>query len=180
MERVVTGDMPALGELFERHKQPLFGYLYRILTDQSQAEDLLLEVFLRVHDRRQTYKVGAKFSTWLYTIAHNMATDHHRHQRRTTICQVELTHDTEAFTEDLTAKDLERDGLTAAVRQAIAQLPEEQRIIIVLREYQGLSYKEIATVTNITEETARVRAHRARQALRDTLQSFLQDSSCIS
>jgi RNA polymerase sigma-70 factor (ECF subfamily) len=168
MARVAAGDLAALGALFERYRQPLFRFLYRILQHTAWTEDLLQEAFLRVYDQRRRYAAGKPFSTWLYTIAHHLAIDALRREKR---C---LPHD------DLHAlatptEDFAQTALASAVRAAVARLPEDQRVVVILREYEGFSYKEIAAVVGCTEEAARVRGHRARQALKTLLAPMVLD-----
>lgn len=176
MLRVRAGEMDALGRLFEHYKQPLFGFLARLLRDAALAEDVTLEVFLRVFERRDTYKPGCRFSTWLFTIAHHLATDHLRRNRRT---------ETAPLPEDDALPDPapvagERGELAAVVRAAVQALPEDQRLVVVLREYQEFSYREIAEIVGATEETVRVRAYRARQALRKALAPYCEEISATA
>lgn len=163
MLRVVDGDMHALGVLFERYHRSVHRFLTRVLRCSSLAEDVLQDAFLRVYDRRQSYRSPHKFSTWLFTIAYRMAIDTLRRGERTEMLG--------ALTDDLRdiapspAESVERDEYAQVVRDAITALPEDQRITIMLREYEGFSYREIAEITHTTERAARVRGFRARQAL---------------
>ena len=181
MARVVKGDTQSLGVLFERYQQPLFGFLYRLLNDRTVAEDLLQDTFFRIYDRRRTYQLGMKFSTWMFTIAKNLTTDYFKHsaRREMPVSQM-VTNDgnekeVEHFIETSdVVEDWQKAELVHAVRQAVNSLPEDQRTIIVLREYQGLSHREIATVVGCSEEAVRVRAHRARQVLKRLLAPFVE------
>lgn len=178
MLRVTAGDMEALGILFERYKRPLYGFLYRLVHDVACAEDLTLDVFLRVFDRRRTYKPGCKFSTWLFTIAHNLAADGMRRASRGEL-PVECPDDYAAHP----AHPLdvaERAELADTVRLAVMALPEDLRLVILLREFEGFSYREIAEVLGGNEETIRVRAHRARQALRKALAPYCEENSAAA
>jgi len=166
--------MHALGTLFERYKQPLFGFLLRILHDHALAEDVLVETFLRVHDRCRTYKRGLKFTTWLYTIAHHLAADHLRRLSRSEKLDTQLTLETPTAQYDSTQEECARSELAEIVRKALNSLPEDQRVVVVLREYEGFSYREIAAITGASEEAVRVRAHRARIALRKILEPYVQ------
>jgi RNA polymerase sigma-70 factor (ECF subfamily) len=170
MERVIAGDVQALGALFERHKQPLFNFLLRFVRDRALAEDVLLDAFLRLYDRRQAFRRGAAVSTWLYTIAHHLALDRLKRAHRRDIPLDELPQELSASEENLPLEACARNELAQAVRGAIAQLPRDQQAVILLREYQGLSYGEIGTIIGISEEAARVRAHRARLTLRKLLE----------
>jgi len=173
MVRVANGDMQALGILFERFKQPLFNFLYRVLQRRATAEDVLQDTFIRVFDRRRQYKQNYLFATWLFTIAHHLAIDLLRREAHCPQCENEieaLPHSTPDEAPDIAT---ERRALTTAVRGAIAELPDDLRMIIVLREYQGFSFKEIGAITGISEEAARVRAYRARQHLKTRLSPLL-------
>ncbi|HOF89060.1 MAG TPA: RNA polymerase sigma factor [Armatimonadota bacterium] len=169
MAQVAAGDMTALGILFERYRQPLFRFLYRILRRTAWAEDLLQDAFLRVYDTRRRYTPGKPFSTWLYTIAYRLAIDALRREAR-----CETRDDVDSFT-TASSPDFERGEMARLVREAVTALPEEQRAVVILREYEGFSYKEIAAVVGCTEDAARVRGHRARQALKHALAPVLLD-----
>jgi RNA polymerase sigma-70 factor (ECF subfamily) len=179
MIRVTTGDMEALGVLFERYKGPLYGFLYRLLHDVAWAEDLTLDVFLRVYDRRRTYKPGFKFSTWLFTIAHNLAADGMRQANRGEIT-LQNTVDDVSSSDPSPPDAVARGELAEVVRLAVLSLPEDQRLVILLREFQGFSYREIAQVLGAGEDTVRVRAHRARQALRKALAPYCEENSAAA
>ncbi|OPZ88031.1 MAG: RNA polymerase sigma factor CarQ [bacterium ADurb.Bin429] len=169
MARVVAGDMTALGILFERYRQPLFRFLYRILRRTAWTEDLLQEAFLRVYDNRRRYTPGKSFSTWLYTMAYRLAIDA---LRREAHCDSRVDVETLAT---VSPPDFDQGEIARLVREAITALPEDQRVVVILREYEGFSYKEIAMVVGCTEEAARVRGHRARQALKHTLAPVLME-----
>ena len=172
MWRVVAGDMEALGTLFERYKHAVHGFLARLLHDGVWAEDVLLDAFLRVYDRRHTYRQGSKFSTWLYAIAHHLAIDR---LRRFTHYEQPAREMALPIPQNEPARLCEQAELAGAVQTALKALPDDQRAVIILREYEGFSYREIAQVTGASEAAVRVRAHRARQALRKTLEPYLQD-----
>ncbi|MCS6858814.1 MAG: RNA polymerase sigma factor [Abditibacteriales bacterium] len=183
MARVVKGDTQALGVLFERYQQPLFGFLYRLLNDRTAAEDLLQDTFFRIYDRRRTYQLGMKFSTWMFTIAKNLTADYFKHSARREMPVSQMaTDDDEKEVEHFidpsdVVEDWQKAELVHAVRRAVHSLPEDQRTVIILREYQGLSYRDIAAVVGCSEETVRVRAHRARQALKRRLAPFVETAT---
>jgi RNA polymerase sigma-70 factor (ECF subfamily) len=174
MARVSGGDMAALGILFERHEQSLFNFLVRFMRNRTWAEDVELDTFLRVYERRASYKTNAKFTTWLFTIAHNLAVDllkqQARQQRFVTQSALELQHT--SFQRQETSFD--GYAATRMVRDAVISLPDDQRAVIILREYHELSYREIAQVTGASEQAVRVRAHRARQALKQSLSARIE------
>jgi RNA polymerase sigma-70 factor (ECF subfamily) len=181
MARLASGHDTALNDLMTRHAQRLFHYLIRQLRDESDAEDLAQETFVRVFQHRQKFNPTHRFSTWLYTIATNLVRD--RQRWRTRHPQVSLDAENESTGGDLKDK-LPATGATpeekliggeraAAVRAAIAKLPEDLRTVILLFEYEEQSQQEIAAVLNCTPKAVEMRLYRARQELRERLASLL-------
>lgn len=171
MERLVGGDVNALGELFTRYQRDLFAFLYRLLEDAETAEDLVQESFLRVYERRNTFRPQGRFKTWLYAIAKHLAGDELRRRRRHRTLLFLAAEESETFEETLQRRALQRQ-----VRAALRKLPLAQRLALLLHEYHGFSYAEIGTVLGCTENTARIRAYRARQRVRETLVAFEEAS----
>jgi RNA polymerase sigma-70 factor (ECF subfamily) len=172
MRRVAEGDSAALALLFERHKTRLFGFLYHLVGDRALAEDLLGETFLRVYRARARYRGSGGFLPWMLAIARNLALGELR--RRAVLRRVRESLFRQAAAEPEPWPP-EPDGARDEVRKALQQLPEEQRSAIVLREYQGLEYREVAEVLGCTEQAARARAYRARLALREALRSWWEE-----
>jgi RNA polymerase sigma-70 factor (ECF subfamily) len=181
MARLASGHDTALNDLMTRHAQRLFHYLIRQLRDESDAEDLAQETFVRVFQHRQKFNPTHRFSTWLYTIATNLVRD--RQRWRTRHPQVSLDAGNENTGGDLQDK-LPATGATpeekliggeraAAVRAAIAKLPEDLRTVILLFEYEEQSQQEIAAVLNCTPKAVEMRLYRARQELRERLVGLL-------
>jgi RNA polymerase sigma-70 factor (ECF subfamily) len=184
MERLASGHDTALNDLMTRHAQRLFHYLIRQLRDESDAEDLAQETFVRVFQHRQKFNPTHRFSTWLYTIATNLVRD--RQRWRTRHPQVSLDAENESTGGDLKDK-LPATGATpeekliggeraAAVRAAIAKLPEDLRTVILLFEYEEQSQQEIAKVLNCTPKAVEMRLYRARQELRTSLTKLLESA----
>lgn len=181
MERLRGGNDAALNDLMERHAQRLFHYLIRQLQDESDAEDVAQETFVRVFQHRQKFDPSHRFSTWLYTIATNLVRD--RQRWRTRHPQVSLEAENEQTGGEL--KDMlpaagagPGDSLVAneradAVRAAIAQLPEDLRTVILLFEYEEQSYQQIGGVLNCSPKAVEMRLYRARQQLRARLEKLL-------
>lgn len=168
MARIQAGETEALGLLFERHKAPLFGYLWRIVGDAALAEDLVTDTFLRVYRYRERYRPGRAFLPWMLSIARNLALGEVRRTRlRRGLLEQWRPADPPPAPSGL------QDGVSEAVRAALLRLPEDQRTAVVLREYQGLSYREIGEVLGCSEEAARARAYRARAGLRKDLEAWL-------
>jgi RNA polymerase sigma-70 factor, ECF subfamily len=181
MARLVDGHAAALNELMARHAESVFHYLIRLLQDASDAEDLAQETFVRVYQKRDRFNPRQKFSTWLYTIATNLARDQIRRRMRHPHCSLEAKReetntslkDTLATTQPTPAETLQADERAAAVRHAVAELPEELRTPLILAEYEEHSQAEIAVILNCSAKAVEMRIYRARQHLRTRLEKLL-------
>ncbi len=182
MLRVAAGDDSAFDYLVEKYRRPMISFMYRMTRNQSVAEELAQEVFLRVYRSRQTYAASAKFTTWLYRIATNLAVNHARdtkHERpENTVCIDEPDTET-GMTVDvpdtgLNAEQaiLRRERL-GAIRKQVEALPERQRLAVLMHKYQGLDYKQIAAVLKLSESATKSLLFRAYETLRETLKSFI-------
>ena len=181
MTRLAAGQDAALNELMERHAERLFQYLVRSLQNEDDAADLAQETFVRVYQNRTKFDASRRFSTWLYTIASNLVRT--RFRWRTRHPQVSLDAANEAtgnsFTEMLpenkpspteTAQAEER---AETVRRAVAALPDQLRIPLILSEYEEKSHAEIGEILNCSAKAVEVRIYRARQQLRSALEPLL-------
>jgi RNA polymerase sigma-70 factor (ECF subfamily) len=173
MLRYQAGDARAFDALYARHKGALYRYLLRHVRNAASATDLFQEVWMRVIASRQRYMPSAKFSTFLFHIAHNLAIDHHRRARATPI---ESGADSGARFSALTAPDYERpdriaeyDERLASFESALAALPAEQREAFLLHEESGLDIAQIAAVTSVGAETAKSRLRYAIAKLKKSL-----------
>lgn len=182
MRQLAQGHDAALNDLMERHAGKLFQYLVRCLQNEEDASDLAQETFARVYANRLAYDSRHRFSTWLYTIASNLVKDHYRWRSRHREVAAEISQDDDssgplvAFPSpdhppDETLQATER---AAAVRRAVAELPEELRQPLLLSEYQELSHAEIAAILGCTPKAVETRLYRARQQLRSRLARWLQ------
>jgi RNA polymerase sigma factor (sigma-70 family) len=180
MARVGRDETAALGELYDRHHPPLFAFLLRVMGERAAAEDLAQEVFWRLWEQRARYDPERAFATWLYTIARHMAVNELQRAGHKTARFSELS---ETEQQRFEAGDVEPDArppeelvLAAAwrgqVQDALQTLPPEQRLCLVMREYEGRSHREIGEILGCSEGNARVLSHRARQALRPLLASL--------
>ena len=166
------GDAAAFDGLFQRWASPLLRYLERMLRDAAAAEDLVQEVFLRVHRARERYTPDARFSTWLYRIATNLALNELRRPRRRDPHQstdedgaVWLVSDASPTDEIVDARRLGE----AALRELEA-LPERQRAALWLTAVEGLAYSEVAAALDVSEKAVKALVHRGRSALAEKLQ----------
>ena len=181
MARLTAGHGPALNDLMARHAERLFHYLWRIVQNETEASDLAQEAFVRVYENRTSYKPSNKFSTWLYTIATNLARDVQRRRARHPHVSLEAQHsDTgQDFRELLPDANpnpvelLESAEQAEAVRQAVAALPEALRVPLVLAAYEEKSQAEIAAILRCSSKAVETRIYRARQQLREQLPKLL-------
>lgn len=171
MERFCKGDAGAFDALFTRYSRPLHGYLARLTGDAASAEDLTQATFLSLVRSRGRFQRGSAVKPWLYAIATNAARDHGRRRRPEA-----LSHDGELPNDAAAELPPERDaGLERAVRAALAQLPENQREVIVLHRFEGLSMSEIAQTLGAGESAVKVRAHRGYERLRTMLRGIWEE-----
>jgi len=183
MTRLATGHDPALNDLMSRHAEKLFHYLARALQDEDDAADLAQETFVRVYRNRAKFDTRQKFSTWLYAIASNLVRDRYRWRTRHPKVSLDAVNAATGndFGESLpdqnplpneTAHTHER---AAAVRHAVAELPEQLRVPLILSEYEEKSHAEIGAILRCSAKAVEVRIYRARQQLRVSLASLLNE-----
>src|SRR6185369_10382793 len=183
MARLVAGGDAALNDLMERHAEKLFHYLFRSLQDEADAADLAQETFVRVYQSRAKFDGRQKFSTWLYAIASNLVRDRFRWRSRHR--QVSLDAENEAtgndFRETLSGNEpspsesMQAEERAEAVRCAVAALPVELRLPLVLAEYEGRSQAEIGEILSCSVKAVETRIYRARQQLRVDLRKLIID-----
>ena len=155
------------------HQHRVFAVALRMLGNAAEAEEIAQEVFLRAHRALAEFRGDAKLSTWLYAIASRLCLTRLGSSERSMVRQGEerlrrLPHP--ASGPDAALEQGERE---AALHRAISELPDERRIVVVLRDLEGLSYEEIATALGLEPGTVRSRLHRARMDLKDKLERFL-------
>ncbi len=178
MAKAATDDTKAFTELVRRYQSRVMRLVSRLLNDRIVSEDLAQEVFVRVHLHRRNYRTGSKFSTWLFTIAANLAKNEIRRRKRrknwTSLDEMQenLQDASMQFADPKANKeiDLEREQLSGVVGAAIATLPERYRVALVLRDIDGLAYEEISQILKIPGGTVRSRINRARLMLKRKLE----------
>ncbi len=169
MERFCQGEAPAFEVLFQRYAGPLRGYLTRLTGQVPVAEDLCQQTFLSLVQARGRFVPGSRVKPWVYAIATNAARDWRRRGKH----PEELTAQGELPAHVASEQDGPRDlGLEQSVRRALEQLPEGQRLPILLHRFEGLGFAEIAQVLGLTESAVKVRAHRGYARLRELLASL--------
>ena len=179
MERIGAGDHTAFRQLVERHQHAVIGTVAKMLGNASESEDIAQQVFLRIWRHAKRYRPEAKFTTYLFTITRNLVFNETRRKSR----KKEVSSDErEENSHQLIAANPDRQPdaeilqaeLQGAVDAAIAALPETQRLAVVLRRYEQLSYEEIAGVLDLSVSAVKSLLFRARTTLRETLSGYLE------
>jgi RNA polymerase sigma-70 factor (ECF subfamily) len=183
MLRVKQGDRAAFTELVDKYKQPVMNHVCRTLRDATEAEDLAQNVFVQVFKSAHRYKVSAKFSTWLFTIARNLCLNEIRRRSRHPAESLDAPHQDQ---EDQPLRQYEdkktfsppesllQGELAAKIDEALRGLPENQRTAILLCRQEELSYEEIAEVLGCSLSATKSLIHRGRETLKDKLKPYLR------
>ena len=182
MLRVKNGDDAGFEYLVTKYRRPMMAFMYRMAHNTAVAEELAQEIFLRVYRSRQTYNAEAKFSTWLYRIATNLAVNHARdtkYERPEITVNLDQPDQETGSTIDLpdgsmTAEQaiLRRERL-AAIRQHVQNLPERQRLAVLMHKYQEMDYRQIGEVLKLSESATKSLLFRAYETLREKLKDFI-------
>ena len=181
MKRVAKGDDEAFKLLFERHNRLAWSVIYRQLGNVAAAEDLVQEAFLRVYRAAPQYEPSAKFSTWLFTVVTNLCLNYKRDRARDRLRLVGSEEDEQGNAlEQLAAVEPDeheqddRQKRTQAVKDAIAGLPENQRMALILSRYEEKSYEEVAEILGVTVAAVKSLTSRARTTLKEKLQRWFE------
>ena len=166
------GEETALNPLMDRWQAPLRGFLYRRMLNDADARDLAQDTFVRIFQQRARYRSGARFSTWMFQIALNLARDQARRQRRRPTEPLENAP--EPAHGQTPAAELADEEQAAAVRAAISGLPDDLRDAVLLSEYEEKSHAEIGEIVGATPKAIETRLYRAREQLRRVLGRYLQ------
>jgi len=177
MARLALGGEAALNDLIARHAAKLFNYLIRCLQNEEDAADVAQETFVRVYQHRAKFDSRQRFSTWLYSIATNLSRDRLRWRSRHPNVSLDAQDDQAGATllqyladpQATPEENLERIERAEAVQKAVAALPEELRIPLILVEYEDRSQAEIASILKCSGKAVEMRLYRARQRLREEL-----------
>lgn len=182
MLRVRAGDEAAFAYLVQKYRRPMVSFMYRMAHNAAAAEDLAQEVFLRVYRSRESYEASAKFTTWLYRIATNLAVNHARdtrHERPENMVSLDEPDEDTGLTVDVpdgsaTAEEtiMKRERM-AAIRQRVQALPERQRTAVIMHKYQQMDYRQIAEVLKLSESATKSLLFRAYETLRGQLKEFV-------
>jgi RNA polymerase sigma-70 factor, ECF subfamily len=183
MLRVQRGDDAAFAELVDKYKQPVMNLACRMLRDATEAEDLAQNVFVQAYKSAPRYRATARFSTWLFTIARNLCLNEIRRRSRHPADSLDATRpdsddqparQVEDKRTGLPAEQLLEGELAGKIEEALADLPEIQRIAILMCRGDELSYEEIAEVLGCSLSATKSIIHRAREALKQKLKPYLR------
>ena len=177
---VQRGDMEAFAALAHRYEPKLLNFLYRFVGNAAQAEDLVQATLLKVYRSRGRFRGSGRFSTWLYTIAANVARDYLRKTKKYRFVSLDTPVGENSNIIDFfeakgesAAQRAERKEMARIVRLAILRLPREQRLAIVLSHYENLGYDEIARVLKCSKGTIKSRVFRAKMKLKEFLADYM-------
>jgi RNA polymerase sigma-70 factor (ECF subfamily) len=182
MLAVAAGDEAGYNYLVQKYHRQIIHFLFRMVRNEAIAEELAQEVFLRVYRSRESYRAEAKFSTWLYRIATNLAVNHARDTRHERMAEkLELdAPDAESGTTPEVADDdpnveqrILREERLAAIKAEVMALPERQRMAVLMHKYQEMDYRQIGEVLKLSESATKSLLFRAYQTLRERLKVFV-------
>lgn len=170
------GDQAAFTALFQRYKRPVLNFALRLIDNRADAEDVVEEVFMSLLQQKYTIRAGAKFSTWMFRVAHNACMTHFRKKKHVASLWFKKNDENDyaswdvADTADLPHEEIAKQESAMQVKKAIAKLPLEQKEALVLREYNGLAYDQISVILECSLEKVKILIFRARERLRVELQ----------
>jgi len=183
IEAHLAGDPRAFGEIVARYQVRLLNFVYRMIGDRERAEDLVQEAFLRVYRHLDRFDRSRKFSTWVYTIASNLAKNELRNRSRSPLITLEQVRPRDEedprpvdFEDPASRPDdlYERRQLKQLVDDTVSRLNNHHREVFVLRELEGKSYEEIADIVHCNLGTVKSRLNRARQSFAELIQPYLK------
>ena len=180
ISRFQAGDKNAYVELVNRYKDRLTNFVYYFLKDEELSEDIVQDTFIKLYEKKHYYKPVAKFSTWIYTIARNLANTELRKKNRVKIMYLsQMNNDMKNY--ELKSKDqslnskIENEYLLDELHLAIDRLPQNYKTAIILRDIQGLNYEEISNIVGVPLGTIKSRINRARLQLQLDLKIFKKE-----
>lgn len=174
--RATAGDLESFNQLVRRWERPIFALAYRTLGREEDARDVVQDAFLRAYRGLPRFKGEAKFSSWLYRITLNLCRDWIRRERRAPIVPTPAGADPNAFADEQVSPSVSveelvgRRQMSDAVARALAELPEDQRTAILMKEYHGLTFQEIADTLQCPLSTVKTRLYQGLSVLRRRLE----------
>ena len=175
-------DKAAFEQLLDKYQKPVINFIYRMIQDRDEADDLAQEVFVRVYNSAKRYEPKAKFSTWIYRITKNLCLNELRRRKRKfisldeTISTEEGELKREIASPEATSpyQDTSKHELQKVVKEAIESLPANQRIAVILRRYEQLSYEDIAKALECSVSAVKSLLSRAKESLKEKLTPYIE------
>jgi RNA polymerase sigma-70 factor (ECF subfamily) len=179
------GDCNAFDHLLDKYHRPIVNFVYKFVNNAAEAEDLAQEVFLRIHRARSRYEPRAKFSAWIFRIAANLTFKELRRKRRAGFWSRNHHSEGQADYEQASIPDPLPDSerrllaseMGRVIRRAVLGLPDKEKLALVLRRYEEMSYRDIAEVMNCTEGAVKTYIHRGKLHVRDRILPYLEKGS---
>lgn len=182
VERLQAGDQAAFRELYDRYHRRVFAVAVGVVKNPEDANDVVQNAFIKVHKHIAKFQGNSSFYTWLYRITMNLAIDHIRKRRNVTDFDERFKRDDAAgdgtlvprVMDENPSKTVRRKELTGRIQEALDQLPEYHRAVIVLREIEGMSYEEMADSLDVPKGTIMSRLFHARKKMQEMLSSYVE------
>ncbi|MFH1655664.1 MAG: sigma-70 family RNA polymerase sigma factor [Candidatus Omnitrophota bacterium] len=180
MLKYQQGEAKAMDELLKRYKNPVYHFSLRLSLNAAEAQDITQEVFLRLHQYKDRYRQTGKFSTWIFSIAHNVFVNRWRKNKRVVLWPRKKDKADEYV--DIQSPDpspqesVSQDEFSDIVKKCIQALPFLQKEALILREFEKLDYEQIARILNRSLGTVKTLIHRARMNLKNKLLPFIEES----
>ena len=179
------GDEGAFETLYRRYEKPIFSFIYRMVLSAADAEDLCQETFLKVIRAKKKYRKTAKFKTWLFNIALNLCRDRIRRMKfrsHSSLNSPAFSQDSEETNKQQSICDsssdptrqVQKEEMNSLVQQAFIKLPQQQRTVVILRQYHAMKFSEIAKIMNCPLGTAKSLNHRGREKLMKALSKYIE------
>ncbi|MBM4176522.1 MAG: sigma-70 family RNA polymerase sigma factor [Ignavibacteria bacterium] len=173
IQKIQTGDMQAFRNIVEKYQEKVRNLTYSVLGEKTHVDDVAQEVFTKVYLKSNSFRFEAKFSTWLYQITLNKCRDELRKKTAKSFFLIKNAENIQ--THDQTTELIESTNLSELVREQIAKLPRKLREVVILKDINDLSYKEISNVLNCNEGTVKSRLFRGRMELKNRLTPFRKE-----
>jgi RNA polymerase sigma-70 factor (ECF subfamily) len=174
---IQSGDMVAFNTMVDRYKSRLMNVIGRMLSSQEEAEDIVQETFVRVYQHRQSFNFQHCFSTWIYTIALNLARNELRKRKKFKFFEISDMQGNEA---EISVDPELPSNFPKLLEKAVKDLPDKYRAAFILRDVQELPYNEVAEVLDVPLGTVKSRVNRARQMLRERLEPRMEEYNALS
>jgi RNA polymerase sigma-70 factor (ECF subfamily) len=174
---IQAGESQAFDKLVAQFQRPLFTFAWRYLQNNADAEDVVVEAFVRLFQARTRLREDTNLSAWLYTALSNLCHNRHRWRKRHREAALDEGGEFAAPSSEAPDRNVERDEAGTALRAAIDRLPHDQRTVVLLHHYEHLSYRDIGAIVGCSERGVETRLYRARQQLKIELAAHFRETT---